>query len=405
MAAIDTIEAVAREEGIDCDFARMDGYLFLAPGDEVSTLREELDAARQAGLIGVELLADGLAGGVRLGPALRFPRQGHFHPLSYLTGLARAIERMGGQIFCGTHVSKVSGGGLCVVETQDGHTIRADNVVLATHMPIIDSLGYSTRIFPYMSYVVGLSIPKGSMPNFLAFDTEDPYHYVRIQPEAGRDILIVGGEDHKTGQADDMEARYARLEAWTRQQFPLAGELVYRWSGQVANSFDGLAMAGLDIVSPNVFVITGQTGIGMTHSTIGSLVVTDLIAGRPNAWAELYSPARVPAVRSVGESVGEGLNVAGQYTELLRGGEGLSEEEIVAGSGAVIGWGPMKLAVYRDEEGNLHRYSALCTHLGCVVGWNDSEKTWDCPCHGSRYDSYGRVINGPAPDDLGPAKG
>lgn len=399
MAASDTIERTAAAEGIDCDFARMDGYLFLAPGDRLDTLQEEEQAARRAGLQ-VELVAGGVApGGASLGPALRFARQAHFHPLKYLAGLARAIERLGGAIYCGSHVSRVVGGDTCMVETSDGQTVAADKVVLATHMPINDALGYSTRVFPYLTYVVGLSVAKGSVPPFLAFDTEEPYHYVRIQPEAGRDVLLVGGEDHKPGQADDQDERYARLEAWTRQMFPAAGEVVYRWSGEVTNSFDGLALAGPDLVSPNVFVITGQTGIGMTHSTIGALIVAEQIAGRQHAWAELYSPARAPA-RALGETIRDGLNVAAQYTELLRGGDVGSEQEIAPGSGAVMGWGPLKQAVYRDEAGALHRRSAICTHLGCVVAWNDSEKTWDCPCHGSRYDPYGRVINGPAPDDL-----
>jgi glycine/D-amino acid oxidase-like deaminating enzyme/nitrite reductase/ring-hydroxylating ferredoxin subunit len=399
MAAITTIEQAAAAEGIACDFARMDGYLFLAPGDRPDTLKEEEQAARRAGLE-VELLAGVAPGGANLGPALRFARQGHFHPLKYLAGLARAVERLGGAIYCGSHVSKVIGGDVCALETTDGQTVSADKIVIATHMPINDALGYSTRIFPYLTYVVGLSVAKGSLPPFLAFDTAEPYHYVRIQPEAGRDVLLVGGEDHKTGQADDQDKRYGRLEAWTRRMFPAAGELVYRWSGEVTNAFDGLALAGPDIVSRNVYVITGQSGIGMTHSTIGALIVADQIVGRANPWAELYDPARLPA-RALGESIRDGLNVAAQYTQLLRGGDVASEAEIPAGSGAVVGWGPMKQAVYRDEAGALHRRSAICTHLGCVVAWNDSEKTWDCPCHGSRYDAKGRVINGPAPSDLG----
>jgi glycine/D-amino acid oxidase-like deaminating enzyme/nitrite reductase/ring-hydroxylating ferredoxin subunit len=403
MGAIATIEQIVAEEGIDCGFQRLDGFLFLADDDTPDTLQEELEAARRAGLA-VDLLLTGTPlGAADLGPSLRFAQQAHFHPLQYLAGLARAVTRMGGQIHCGTQVTKVHGGGICTLETSGGLTVTADSVVIATHAPINDALGYSSRVSPYLTYVVGMAIPKGSLPPFLAFDTEEPYHYVRIQPEATRDVLIVGGEDHKTGQADDQELRYARLEQWTREAFPMAGELLYRWSGQVHNSVDGLALAGPDLVSQNVYVITGQTGIGMTHSTIGAQIVSDQIAGRANPYAELYRPARLPA-RSLGEVVSEGLNVAAQYTELLKGGDVRSEEEILPGSGGVVGWGPLKVAVYRDEAGLLHRRSAICTHLGCVVGWNDSEKTWDCPCHGSRFDPYGRVVNGPAPSDLSPAE-
>ncbi|NTU82141.1 MAG: FAD-dependent oxidoreductase [Chloroflexales bacterium] len=405
MAAIDTIERIVRDEAIDCDFARMDGYIFLASGDTPRTLVDEFEAAKGAGLRDVELLSAGVTlSDVHLGPALRFPQQAHFHPLKYLAGLSRAIERMGGQIFCGTHITRVNADAIVTLETTDGPVIGADTVVLATHMPINDALGYSTRIRAALTYVIGLHIPKGSLPNFLAFDTADPYHYVRIQAEGDHDVLIIGGEDHKTGQADDMDQRYLRLERWARAYFPMAGEVLYRWSGEVANSFDGLALIGPDIVSPHVYVITGQTGIGMTHSTIGALIVADQIADIPNPWAELYTPMRAPA-RSLGEVVSEGLNVLSQYTELLKGGEVASEAEIPAGSGAVVGWGPTKVAAYRDDQGVLHRRSALCTHLGCVVTWNDSAKTWDCPCHGSRFDSYGKVINGPAPADLSRAEG
>jgi nitrite reductase/ring-hydroxylating ferredoxin subunit len=318
------------------------------------------------------------------------------------------IETADGPVVAPVPIEAVDGSALradtlanVTLETNNGLMIRADSVVLATHSPINDALGYSTRVFPALTYVIGLQIPKGSLPNFLAFDTDDPYHYVRIQAESDHDILIVGGEDHKTGQADDMDLRYLRLEDWAREQFPMAGAVRYCWSGQVVNSFDGLAMAGPDLVSSNVYVITGQTGIGMTHSTIGASIVADQIAGLPNRWAELYTPARAPA-HSLGEVVSEGLNVLSQYTELLKGGDVSSEAEIPAGSGAIIGWGPSKVAAYRDDQGVLHRRTALCSHLGCVVAWNDSAKTWDCPCHGSRFDSYGKVMNGPAPTDLSP---
>jgi nitrite reductase/ring-hydroxylating ferredoxin subunit len=226
---------------------------------------------------------------------------------------------------------------------------------------------------------------------------------VRIQPAGDHDVLIVGGEDHKTGQADDMEQRYSSLERWAREQFPMAGPSLYRWSGEVANSLDGLALIGPDLAAKNVYVITGQTGIGMTHSTIGGLIVADQITGQPNPWAELYHPGRAP-LRGLGEVVSEGLNTAVQYAELLKGGDVRSEEEIAPGSGAVVGWGPGKLAVYRDDQGALHRRSAICTHLGCVVAWNDGERTWDCPCHGSRFDAYGKVVGGPARSDLRPAE-
>jgi Rieske Fe-S protein len=193
-----------------------------------------------------------------------------------------------------------------------------------------------------------------------------------------------------------------RLERWARARFPMAGELLHRWSGQVVNSFDGLALIGRDIVERNVYVITGDTGMGMTHGTLGGKLIADLLVGRPNPWAELYDPARIPA-STLGTLLQEGLNVAGQYKELLTGSEVKHEEDIRPGSGAIMGWGPHKVAVYRDAQGLAHTRSAVCPHLGCIVGWNDAEKSWDCPCHGSRFDPYGQVVNGPATSDLGPA--
>lgn len=403
-AAIDRIEGIVREEGIACAFARVDGYLFLGPGDSADTLTNELVAARRAGIPDVELLATAPALGGRMsGPVLRFPRQAHFHPLRYLADLARAAERLGARIYGDTHVQTIKGGAVPFIETSNGLTVTADSIVIATHAPINDAIGYSTRVFPAMTYVVGLQLPRGSLPPFLAFDTADPYHYVRIQQATEHDLLIVGGEDHKTGQADDQDERYARLEGWARQHFPQAGPPRSRWSGQVFNALDGLALIGPDLASPNVYVIAGQSGIGMTHSTIGGMLLADQIAGRQNPWAELYEPNRLP-IRGLGEALSEGLNVAAQYRDLLKGGDVRSEAEIPAGTGAVVGWGPGKLAVYRDEQGVVHRRSALCTHLGCVVAWNDAEKTWDCPCHGSRYTAYGKVMSGPAPADLGLAE-
>lgn len=401
-AAISEIEQIILRENIDCEFARMDGFLFLGPDDTTDTLTEEYEAAQRAGLTGVALVDQLMAGGKSLGPALRFPHQGHFHILKYLSGLCQAIERMGGAIYSGTHVTKLQSGPPITLETEAGFQIVADTVVLATNVPIIDVLGYSAKLSPHRTYVIGLRVPKGSVTQAIYFDTEDPYHYLRIQPEGDHDVLMVGGEDHKTGQADDMDERYIELESWARDHFPTAEQVLYKWSGQVINSLDGLALIGPDLVEKNVYIITGDTGMGMTHGTIGGLLVTDMIAGRPNPWAKLYDPARIPA-RALGTLLQEGINVVAQYTELLTGGEVTSETDIPLGSGAIMGWGPNKVAVYRNAQGTTYTRSAVCPHLGCIVAWNDGEKSWDCPCHGSRFDPYGHVVNGPAASDLGPA--
>jgi Rieske Fe-S protein len=236
----------------------------------------------------------------------------------------------------------------------------------------------------------------GSIPRALYWDTADPYHYVRLSG----DILIVGGEDHKTGQKDDGEERLRRLESWTRERFPI-GRVEFRWSGQVMEPVDGLGYIGRNPGDKqHVYVATGDSGHGMTHGTIAGILITDLILGRSNEWENLYDPGR-KSIRSTGEYIKENLNVAKQYTDYLWPGEARSEDAIRPGQGAVVRQGLTKVAVYRDEAGTLHRASAVCPHLGCIVHWNSLEQSWDCPCHGSRFNVEGGVLNGPALGGLG----
>lgn len=406
LAAINRIEAIVREERIDCDFARVDGFLLLAPGDELSLLEEEAEAAERAGVADVELLTRAPVASWDTGPALRFPRQAQFHVMKYLAGLARAIERDGGRIHCGSHVSAIdTSGDSPIATTADGHTVRAASLVVATNSPVNDWVAVHTKQAPYRTYVVGLVVPRGRVVQALYWDTGDPYHYVRLQAEGDHDVLLVGGEDHKTGQAHDMGERFARLEQWARERFPMAGEVAYRWSGQVMEPVDHLAFIGRDPAGQrNVYVVTGDSGQGMTHGTIAGILLTDLIEGRENPWTELYDPSRVTiSADTAREYLRENLNVAARYGDHLTPGEVESTDEIAPGSGAIVRRGVHKIAAYRADDGSLHERSALCTHLYCVVQWNDTEKSWDCPCHGSRFDPHGRVINGPAIDELKPA--
>jgi glycine/D-amino acid oxidase-like deaminating enzyme/nitrite reductase/ring-hydroxylating ferredoxin subunit len=414
-AAIDRIETAVRDEKIDCDFERLDGYLFLPPGGSPEVLDRELAAAHRAGLTGVERIPRAPLDFFDTGPCLRFPRQGQFHPLKYLAGLARAIHRGGGRIFSGAHAEGVEGGAPARVRVRGGRVVTAGAVVVATNTPVNDLVAIHTKQAPYLTYVIGARVPRGSVSRALYWDTLDPYHYVRLQPAAdgtaagvsgpgAGDVLIVGGEDHKTGQAEDQAERYARLEAWARERFPMAGPVEFRWSGQVLETIDGLAFIGRNPGdAPNVFVATGDSGMGMTHGTIAGILLTDLILGKENPWAALYDPAR-KTLRAAAEFARENLNVLRQYGDWLTGGDVASPDEIAPGKGAVIRRGLTKVAVYRDEQGILHERSALCPHLGCVVDWNDAEKTWDCPCHGSRFDRCGRVLNGPANRDLAHAE-
>ena len=403
-AAIDRIEQIAAEEQIDCDFERLDGYLFVPPGESTAILDRELQAARRAGLAGVEMVERAPLA-FDTGKCLRFPRQGQFHPLKYLAGLARALERQGGRIFTGTHVTAMAGGDSARVETAGGFTVQAGAIVIATNTPINNLVTIHTKQAPYTTYVVGVRLPSGSVARALYWDTADPYHYVRMHSLGEYDLLIVGGEDHKTGQADDGAERIARLLAWAKERFPMMTETLFRWSGQVMEPIDGVAFIGRNPGDPsNVYIVTGDSGMGMTHGTIAGMLITDLIAGRRNPWVDLYDPSR-KSLRALGQFLKESINVTAQYVgDYLSGGDVASADEIAPDHGAVIRRGLKKIAVYRDGRGVLSQRSALCPHLGCIVSWNSLEKTWDCPCHGSRYDRYGRVINGPANSDLAPVE-
>lgn len=406
-AAIDRIEAIVAEEGIDCDFERLDGYLFVPPGDSTDALERELKAAHRAGLTEVDYVKRAPIEFFDTGRCVRFPRQAQFHPLKYLAGLSRAIERDGGRIFTGTHAKEMVGGPRARVETSDGYVVTADAIVIATNTPVNDIVTIHTKQAPYTSYVVGARIPRGSVTRALYWDTLDPYHYVRVQGVAANDggehdILLVGGEDHKSGQADDGDQRHSRLEAWARERFPMIEQIVFRWSGQGMESVDGIAFIGRNPGAPqNVYIATGDSGMGMTHGTIAGILITDSIIGRECPWVPLYDPSR-KTLRAALDYARENINVAVQYVEdHLTGGDVVSPEEIAPGAGAIIRRGMKKSAVYRDDLGTLHEHSAVCPHLGCIVRWNSLEKTWDCPCHGSSFDRYGRVINGPANSDLG----
>jgi glycine/D-amino acid oxidase-like deaminating enzyme len=395
-AAIDQVERIVSRESIACDFARLDGYLFLAPEHTDELLDGELAAARRAGLQRVERIGRAPIT-FNTGPCLRFPAQAQLHPLKYLAGLAEAIERAGGRIFTGTHATEMTGGEDAHVTTERA-VVKAGAIVVATNTPVNDRLVVHTKQAPYMTYVIAAPVPRDSIAQALYWDTGDPYHYVRLQPgiDADHDLLIVGGEDHKTGQADDAGERHRRLEAWSRERFPSMRDVTHQWGGQVMEPHDGLAFIGRNPLDhDNVYIVTGDSGNGMTHGTIAGMLITDLIMGRHNPWQSLYDPGRV-SLRATAEFTREAVNMAAQYADWVTPGDVSDVDQIPKDSGAVIRRGALKVAAYRDATGALHERSAVCPHLGCIVAWNPAEKSWDCPCHGSRFDKFGEVINGPA---------
>ena len=410
-AAINRIQQIVNLEDIECDFERLDGYLLSrTPGDR-DELEREAEAAERAGLADVALVDRAPIAAFESGIALRFPGQGQFHALRYVAGLARAIvDKYHQRIHCDTHVSGVEGGERCTVKIDGGIEVDAGCVVVCTNSSISDYVRTHMLMEPMRTFVIAAVIPRGSVERALYWDTGTPYHYARTmrldEPSPGVlkgdtlwDALIVGGEDHKTGHADDAEERWAKLERWTRERWPQAREIIYKWSGQVLEPADGVAFIGRNPDgAENVFMASGDSGQGMTHGTIAGMLITDMILGRENPWEKLYDPKRVtlraPALKEMAK---HNLDVAVQYAKgALSPSEVKSVDEIAPGEGRVIRRGGKKIAAYRDETGALIEKSAVCTHLKCIVEWNGAEKSWDCPCHGSRFAPTGEVLNGPA---------
>jgi len=400
------LERVANVLRIACDFERVDAFLFATRDEHREELEKEHIAASDAG-IGCRLLRN-TPWTFAAGPALHFDHQGKFDPGKFMLGVATAVRERGGVIAAPAHVHEIRGDdAVREVVTSRGLTIRAKHLVIASGSPINDLVTLHTKQASYRSYALAIEFGT-ELPGELFWDMEDPYHYVRTAPaprrsSSARALVIVGGEDHKVGQKDDSEQCWQRLETWVRERFPMAGDVVNQWSGQIVEPTDGIAFIGRNPGQQNVYVATGFSGNGMTYGAISALLLADSISGVENPWTEIYAPSRKPSsLPAVKSYVSENANVAAQYLDWVRPGDVASAEAIPAGQGAVLRRGLSKLAVYRDGSGELHEFSATCPHLGGVVAWNRAEKTWDCPCHGSRFDCYGKVLNGPALSNLKP---
>lgn len=391
--AIEIIEENIFLENISCDFKRLDGYLFLGQEGQMETLNEEVKIGKELGL-DLQLVTE-IPGFPNLGPAVVYPGQGQFHPKKYINGLLRAIKDLDVAIFEMSHVNefKISDDQAKVV-TEEGYEISARFLVVATDSPVNNRFYIHTKQAAYRTYVLGFKMDrKIEVP--LLWDTADPYHYIR---QSG-DVLIVGGEDHRTGQNPKYDP-FENLEKWARQQLPMLAEVSYKWSGQVFEPVDQFGYIGRNPgIDKNVFITTGESGIGMTSSTIASLLIPDLIEQIENPWEEIFDPSRVN-FKGAKEFIKENVNIAVQYADWMKSSEVSRIEEIPVDHGCLMRDGFSKTCVYHNDTDNFERRSAVCTHLGGIVHWNEFEKTWDCPCHGSRFNPHGKVIEGPAKNDL-----
>lgn len=412
--AIDLIESIVARESIDCGFKRVDGYLVPGAGSSVKELEEEGEASRDAGLPDVRLVDSTPVPGFRGTPALLYPRQARLHVPRYLAALARALERKGAVLHGGTRVTSMDDGMRPRLHCANGASVRANAVVVATNSPVLDRTAMHTKQVPFRTFVIGIRVPRGTMPDVLLWDDMDPYHYVRIVGgeeigEAESDILLVGGEDHRTGEEDDGDARFARLEQWTRDTLGsdglALGDVAWRWSGQVQEPADFVGFAGRDPGNDGpVWLITGDSGQGITNGTIGGMIVSEQVLGRESPWETLYDPSRKPtgSLETLREFAVAQADVVRRFVgDRITAEKDDEEVDIAPGEGMVVRRGRHLVARYRDPQGVVHERAASCTHLGCPVHWNGTEQSWDCPCHGSRFDALGHVIGGPATSDLG----
>jgi len=406
-AAIAQIDEIACEHEIDCGFKWVEGYLHArdprAGADEAEEFRAEAALACELGFDATFMTTVPFAGG----PGIRFHDQARLHPRRYLAGVARVFTAAGGRIFEHSEAEEFRESPLGV--KANGHWVSCGDIVLATHNPLvgIESMAsasvFQTKLALYTSYVVAGRIPRGTVPDALFWDSGDPYRYVRLEAHRDHDLLIVGGEDHKTGQADNTRACFDRVEHVARERVPEI-ELTHRWSGQVIETPDGLPYIGR--MTDHQYAATGFCGNGLTFGTLAAMLITDAIEGHDNPWAELFEPGRSALRRGFWDYVKENADYPYyMLRDRFAGAEGRSVRSVKRGQGKVVEHNGEKVAAYRDSRGALTLRSAVCTHLGCTVGWNDAEGTWDCPCHGSRFTPQGDVISGPAETPLPEATG
>ncbi|USZ68589.1 FAD-dependent oxidoreductase [Halorussus salilacus] len=405
-AAVETVARRVEEYDIDCDFERLPAYTYAADEDQRRAIKRETAAAEALDLP---------ASYVEDPPfpaespcAVRFDDQAQFHPRKYLLDLVEAIPEAGSHVFEETRVTGVEDGDSgvrgsespCEVETERG-TVTAENVLVATHFPIEDPAFYFARQHPKRSYVLAVRLAE-EPPRGMFYRDAEPYFSVRPHPTDDGTLTLVGGQNHKTGQGGSTAERYRKLESQARERFDVES-VEYRWSTQDYVSADKVPFVGrLGPGYENVYGATGFGGWGMTNGTAAGTLLAALARGGSTPWAETFDPERLDPGASGKDLVAENVDAGAQFARdwgaaALAGGDA---GDLAPGEGKVVRRGGKPLAVSRDDEGEIHAVSAVCTHMKCLVRWNDGEESWDCPCHGSRFSVDGEVLDGPAVEDL-----
>lgn len=394
--ALDIIAQLVAAQELDCGFERIPEYIYSEDPGDAEVLEDELAALRTAGIRARRVTE--VPAPVPARAAIELPDQAQLHPRRYLVPLAQLVDRTGA-VFERTRCLAIHDGRPCRVVTADG-TVFARRVIVATHVPISTRVALHTKLAPHRTYVIAAPVaqPLGA----LVRDWARPYHYLRDYRSTEGVYLVAGGEDHHTGDRVDAGERYRRLEQWTAERFEL-GPIAYRWSGQIIESADGLPMVGRSSGSEHVLVASGFGGNGMTLGTAAALLLADTVLGRENRFAELFRATRVKPLAQARQAIGENVDYAAHLIgDRIDRGEVDDADEIPRGQGRLMRVGTRMAAVYCDRSGSCHYLSAVCPHLGCYVHWNPAEDSWDCPCHGSRFDARGEVLNGPATRDLEP---
>jgi glycine/D-amino acid oxidase-like deaminating enzyme/nitrite reductase/ring-hydroxylating ferredoxin subunit len=398
--AVDRVREIASELGIDCDLEAMSNYVYGESPEDAERIRREVDAAQLLGLPASFVTETPLPYDVS--GAIRLDDQAQFHPRKYLLPLAAAVEGAGGWVFEETMVVDVKDGSPSEVRTRTG-SIRARDTVLASHIPFLDRGLFFAKVHPHRSYAVAARTDPSRIPEGMFLNAGTPTRSVRSIVQDGSRLLLVGGDGHKPGADPDTVRHYDTLERFARE-FDPAAEVTHTWSTQDYMSVDRVPYMGrLTRRSRHVFVATGFGKWGMSNGTVAATILADLVLGRENDWLELYDAKRLELRASARRFVTENAKVAGHFVADRVSPPGpRAPEELQPGEGAVVRRGGQLVAISRGDDGTLSAVSAACTHLGCIVAWNPAERSWDCPCHGSRFGADGKVIQGPAIDELAP---